>query len=52
MHEKRYNLEIKRLRNPERVARLEVKRVVNLSLENMENAKTVLDIGVGSGIYA
>ena len=50
MHEKRYNLEIERLRNPERVARLEVKRVVNLSLENMENAETVLDIGVGSGI--
>ena len=52
MHEKRYNLEIERLRNPERVARLEVKRVVNLSLENMENAETVLDIGVGSGIFA
>ncbi len=52
MQGKRYNLEIERLRNPERVARLEVKRVVNLSLENMENAKTVLDIGVGSGIFA
>ena len=52
MHEKRYNLEIERLRNPERVARLEVKRVVNLSLENLENTKTVLDIGVGSGIFA
>jgi ubiquinone/menaquinone biosynthesis C-methylase UbiE len=52
MHEKRYNLEIERLRNPERVARLEVRRVVNLSLENMDNTKTVLDIGVGSGIFA
>jgi len=52
MQAKRYNREIERLRDPERVARLEVNRVVNLSLENMENTKTVLDIGVGSGIFA
>ena len=52
MQGKRYNREIEQLRNPERVARLEVKKVVNLSLENMENTKTVLDIGVGSGIFA
>ena len=52
MQGKRYNREIERLRDPERVARLEVNRVVNLSLENMENTKTVLDIGVGSGIFA
>ena len=52
MQAKRYNREIERLRDPERVARLEVNRVVSLSLENMENTKTVLDIGVGSGIFA
>ena len=52
MQGKRYNREIEQLRNPERVARLEVKKVVNLSLENMENTKTVLDIGVGSGVFA
>jgi ubiquinone/menaquinone biosynthesis C-methylase UbiE len=52
MHEKRYNREIERLRDPERVARLEVERVVKLSLEDMGNTKTVLDIGVGSGIFA
>jgi ubiquinone/menaquinone biosynthesis C-methylase UbiE len=52
MHEKRFNREVERLRDPARLARLEVERVVNLSLENLEDARTVLDIGVGSGVFA
>ena len=52
MHEKRFNLEIERLRDPGRIARLEVERVVNLSLQNLENVQTVLDIGTGSGLFA
>jgi ubiquinone/menaquinone biosynthesis C-methylase UbiE len=52
MHERRFNREIERLRDPERLARMEVERVVNLSLENLENTRTVLDIGVGSGVFA
>ncbi len=52
MHERRFNREIERLRDPERVARLEVQRVVDLTLENLESAKTVLDVGTGSGLFA
>ena len=52
MHEKRFNLEIERLRDPGRIARLEVERVVKLSLQNLDNVQTVLDIGTGSGLFA
>ena len=52
MHERRFNREIERLRDPERVARLEVQRVVDLSLENLEGVRTVLDVGTGSGLFA
>jgi len=52
MHEKRFNREIERLRDPERLARLEVDRVAALSLENLDHPKSVLDIGVGSGVFA
>ncbi len=51
MHEKRFNGTIERLRSPERVARLEVERVVTLCLES-EELKSVLDVGVGSGLFA
>jgi ubiquinone/menaquinone biosynthesis C-methylase UbiE len=51
MHEKRFNGKVERLRAPERVALLEVERVVSLSLEGAE-LKTVLDMGVGSGLFA
>jgi ubiquinone/menaquinone biosynthesis C-methylase UbiE len=51
MHEKRFDGDIERLRNPERLARLEVERVVNLALEGI-TAHSVLDIGTGSGIFA
>jgi ubiquinone/menaquinone biosynthesis C-methylase UbiE len=52
MHEKRFNREIERLRDPERLARLEVDRVVKVSIENLEGLQTVLDIGMGSGVFA
>jgi ubiquinone/menaquinone biosynthesis C-methylase UbiE len=51
MHERRYNGEIERLRAPERVALLEVDRVVDLCLEGIK-AANVLDVGTGSGIFA
>lgn len=52
MHEKRFSKEIERLRNPERLARLEVERVVELSLEKLDTPQTVVDIGTGSGVFA
>jgi len=52
MHERRFNREIERLRDPERIARLEVSRVVTLALENMREVQTVLDVGTGSGLFA
>jgi ubiquinone/menaquinone biosynthesis C-methylase UbiE len=52
MHEKRFNREIERLRDPERVARLEVTRVIDLVLENFKEASSVLDVGTGSGLFA
>jgi ubiquinone/menaquinone biosynthesis C-methylase UbiE len=51
MHERRFNREIERLRDPERVARLEVSRVVALALEGL-SAKSVLDVGTGTGLFA
>ncbi|KAF0110413.1 MAG: Methyltransferase type 11 [Chloroflexi bacterium] len=52
MHERRFNREIERLRDPERIARLEVERVANLVLEDMKVMRTMLDIGTGSGLFA
>lgn len=51
MHEKRFDGDITRLRNPERISRLEVARVVILCLENA-NINTVLDVGTGTGVFA
>ena len=51
MHEKQFDGSIERLRSPERVARLEVERVTGLCLE-AGSFKTVLDVGVGSGLFA
>jgi ubiquinone/menaquinone biosynthesis C-methylase UbiE len=51
MHERRYNGEIERLRAPQRLALLEVDRVVDLCLEGIQ-ATNVLDVGIGSGIFA
>lgn len=43
--------DIGRLRSPERLARLEVDRVVDLALEGAK-IQTVLDIGTGNGVFA
>jgi ubiquinone/menaquinone biosynthesis C-methylase UbiE len=51
MHEKRFEGDINRLRSPERMERLEVERVVDLCLENSQ-AKNILDVGVGTALYA
>jgi ubiquinone/menaquinone biosynthesis C-methylase UbiE len=51
MHEKRFEGDIARLRNPERIARLEVERVVTLCLEGVQ-IKSVLDVGTGTGLFA
>jgi ubiquinone/menaquinone biosynthesis C-methylase UbiE len=51
MHERRFQGEIDRLRLPQRLALLEVPRVVNLCLEDIE-VHRMLDVGTGSGIFA
>lgn len=51
MHGNRYNSDIERLRNPERLARLEVERVIALVLEG-KTLRRALDVGVGSGVFA
>jgi ubiquinone/menaquinone biosynthesis C-methylase UbiE len=52
MHEKRFNREIERLRDPERITRLEIDRVVDLALGGLKDAQSVLDVGTGSGLFA
>ncbi len=51
MHESRFQGDISRLRSPERLARLEVGQVVELSLRGGISG-CVLDVGTGSGIFA
>jgi len=51
MHERRFHGEVERLRSPERLVLLETERVVDTCLEGI-TARKVLDIGVGSGIFA
>jgi ubiquinone/menaquinone biosynthesis C-methylase UbiE len=51
LHEKLYDGGVERLRAPERVARLEVERVISLCLEAAD-LKSVLDVGVGSGLFS
>ncbi len=50
MHEKRFDKDAGRLRFPERIERLEVKRVVDLSLEGI-TPESLLDVGCGSGLF-
>ena len=50
-HERRFHGQADRLRSPDRLARLEVPRVVALSLENLAVA-TLLDVGTGTGVFA
>ena len=52
MHERRFHREIEWLRDPERVARIEVERVTELVLENLPGVRSVLDVGTGSGLFA
>jgi len=49
--EKVYQGGVERLRRPERLAILQVEKVVSLALQALV-AKTVLDVGTGSGIFA
>ncbi|RME80799.1 MAG: class I SAM-dependent methyltransferase [Caldilineae bacterium] len=51
MNEKRFHGSPDFLRNPERLARLEVDRVVTLALEGLP-VRRVLDVGTGSGVFA
>lgn len=51
MHEKIYNQTPDKLRESERLERLEVKKVCNLCLEERA-IKSLLDIGTGTGIFA
>jgi len=51
LNERVYNREITRLRDPERVERLEIERVVELALEG-HSFRSVLDVGTGSGLFA
>lgn len=52
MHEKRFHGQADRLRSPERVARLEVERAVQLSLDGLPAVESILDVGTGSGLFA
>jgi ubiquinone/menaquinone biosynthesis C-methylase UbiE len=51
MNEKLFAGDLARLRAPERVARLEVARVVEACLEGAD-VKAVLDVGTGTGLFA
>jgi ubiquinone/menaquinone biosynthesis C-methylase UbiE len=51
MNEKLFAGDPARLRAPERVARLEVARVVDLCLEDAD-VQSVLDVGTGTGLFA
>ena len=50
-HERRFHGEPDRLRSAERLALLEVERVVALSVEGL-SIKRVLDVGTGTGVFA
>jgi len=51
MHERRFEGDRGRLRSPERVARLELEKIVELCLAEAE-LSSVLDIGTGTGLFA
>jgi ubiquinone/menaquinone biosynthesis C-methylase UbiE len=50
MHERRFT-EIERLRNPERLARLDLDAVVEHTLAGL-TADSLLDVGTGTGVFA
>ena len=49
MHERRFQGDINRLRYPERLERLELNRVVNITTEGASYHR-ILDVGTGSGV--
>ncbi|HUY02240.1 MAG TPA: class I SAM-dependent methyltransferase [Rhodocyclaceae bacterium] len=51
MHERRFQGQAEKLRSDERIARLEVGRVVQSCLEGLP-IQSVLDVGIGTGIFA
>lgn len=51
MHERRFHNDVARLRSPEHLARLEVKRVVELVTQD-PSIRSALDVGTGSGVFA
>jgi SAM-dependent methyltransferase len=51
LHERRFHGEKDSLRSPERVALLEVPRVIDLSTEGLA-IKSILDVGTGTAIFA
>ncbi len=50
-HERRFSGDANRLRAPERMARLEVERVVALATEGL-HVTSALDVGTGTGVFA
>jgi len=55
MHEKRFHGDAARLRSPERVRRLSVEKIIDLSLEGLRGTNgpvRVLDVGTGSALFA
>jgi SAM-dependent methyltransferase len=50
-HARRFHGEADRLRSPQRIALLEVDRVVALTLEEL-TTPSILDVGTGTGIFA
>ncbi|MBE2270633.1 MAG: class I SAM-dependent methyltransferase [Anaerolinea sp.] len=50
-NDRRYGGEIERLRSPQRLALMEVERVVELALDGIA-AQSALDVGTGSGLFA
>jgi 2-polyprenyl-3-methyl-5-hydroxy-6-metoxy-1,4-benzoquinol methylase len=51
LNEKIFNRELEHLRDPERLERLEIDRVVDLSIDGLQ-INSMLDIGTGTAVFA
>lgn len=51
MPDKRYNDKIEKLRDPERIMRYEMDRMVQICIDGID-AQSVLDVGTGSAVFA